>query len=123
VYTKHDREAARTRRHLRVRRRVTGTPARPRLCVYRSLRHITAQVIDDTAGRTLAAASTQDPEAVTRIAGSRSTAGAAAVVGELVATRALAAGVSKVVFDRGGYLYHGRVAALADAARKAGLEL
>jgi large subunit ribosomal protein L18 len=106
-----------------VRRRVTGTPARPRLCVYRSLRHITAQVIDDTAGRTLAAASTQDPEAVSRIGTSRATAGAAAVVGELVAARALAAGVSKVVFDRGGYLYHGRVAALAEAARKAGLEL
>ena len=123
MYTKHDREAARTRRHLRVRRRVTGTPARPRLCVYRSLRHITAQVIADTTRRTLAAASTQDPEAVSRIGASRATAGAAAVVGELVAARALAAGVSKVVFDRGGYLYHGRVAALDEAARKAGLEL
>ena len=123
MYTKHDREAARTRRHQRVRRRVTGTAARPRLCVHRSLRHITAQVIDDTAGRTLAAASTQDAEVAGRISGSRSTAGAAAVVGELVATRALAQGVSRVVFDRGGYLYHGRVAALAEAARKAGLEL
>jgi large subunit ribosomal protein L18 len=123
MFTKHDREAARTRRHQRVRRRVTGTAARPRLCVYRSLRHITAQVIDDSAGRTLAAASTQDKEAVARIGGSRAGAGAAAVVGELVATRALAQGVTQVVFDRGGYLYHGRVAALAEAARKAGLEL
>jgi large subunit ribosomal protein L18 len=123
MYTKHDREAARTRRHLRVRRRVEGTAARPRLCVHRSLRHIAAQVIDDTEGRTLAAASTLDPEAVSRISGSRATSGAAAVVGELVAARALAQGVSKVVFDRGGYLYHGRVAALAEAARKAGLEL
>jgi large subunit ribosomal protein L18 len=123
MYTKHDREAARTRRHRRVRRRITGTAARPRLCVHRSLRHITAQVIDDTAGRTLAAASTQDKEAVARIAGSGAGAGAAAVVGELIATRALAQGVTQVVFDRGGYLYHGRVAALAEAARKAGLEL
>jgi large subunit ribosomal protein L18 len=123
MYTKHDREAARTRRHLRVRRRVSGTAARPRLCVHRSLRHITAQVIDDTVGRTLAAASTLDAEAVSRISGSRGTAGAAAVVGELIAARALARGVSQVVFDRGGYLYHGRVAALAEAARKAGLEL
>ena len=123
MYTKHDREAARTRRHRRVRRRVTGTAARPRLCVHRSLRHITAQVIDDTVGCTLAAASTQDAEAVSRISGGRATAVAAAVVGELVAVRALARGVSQVVFDRGGYLYHGRVAALAEAARKAGLEL
>jgi len=123
MYTKHDREAARTRRHQRVRRRVSGTAARPRLCVHRSLHHISAQVIDDTAGRTLAAASTQDAEVAGRVSGSRSTAGAAAVVGEVVAARALAQGVSQVVFDRGGYLYHGRVAALAEAARKAGLEL
>ena len=123
MYSKHDREAARQRRHRRVRRRVAGTSARPRLCVHRSLRHITAQVIDDTEGRTLAAASTQETEAAGRIGAGRATATAAAVVGEMIATRALALGVSQVVFDRGGYLYHGRIAALADAARKAGLEL
>ena len=122
MYTKHDREEARLRRHRRVRKNVTGTAARPRLCVHRSLRHISAQVIDDSAGRTLAAASTLEPEAVARIAGSRSTAAAAQVVGELVAGRLIKTGVSKVVFDRGGYLYHGRVAALAEAARKAGLD-
>ena len=122
MYTKHDREQARTRRHRRVRKHVAGTAARPRLCVHRSLRHISAQVIDDDAGRTLAAASTLEPAAAARIAGSRSTSAAAQVVGELVAGRLLAAGVSKVVFDRGGYLYHGRVAALAEAARKAGLD-
>jgi large subunit ribosomal protein L18 len=122
MYTKHDREGARQRRHRRVRRRVTGTASRPRLCVHRSLRHITAQVIDDTAGRTLAAASTLEPDAVARIEGSRAGVAAAAVVGELVAGRLLALGVSQVVFDRGGYLYHGRVASLAEAARKAGLD-
>jgi large subunit ribosomal protein L18 len=122
MYTKHDRETARLRRHRRVRKHVEGTPARPRLAVHRSLRHISAQVIDDSAGCTLAAASTLDQEAVARIGGSRATAAAAAVVGELIAARLLATGVSQVVFDRGGYLYHGRVAALAEAARKAGLD-
>jgi large subunit ribosomal protein L18 len=122
MHTKHDREAARNRRHRRVRKHVEGTAARPRLCVHRSLRHISAQVIDDAAGRTLAAASTLEPEAAARITGSRAGAQAAAVVGELVAGRLLAAGVRQVVFDRGGYLYHGRVAALAQAARAAGLD-
>ena len=122
MYTKHDSEAARARRHRRVRKHVSGTPARPRLCVHRSLRHISAQVIDDSVGRTLAAASTLEPDAAKRIKGRGATAGAAAVVGELVAGRLLSAGFSRVVFDRGGYLYHGRVAALAEAARKAGLE-
>ncbi len=109
---------ARLRRHHRVRKNVEGTPGRPRLAVFRSNRHIVAQVIDDTSGRTLAAASSH--EAALR-AGS-SNLGGAAKVGALVAERATAAGVSKVVFDRGGYRYHGRVAALADAAREAGLE-
>jgi large subunit ribosomal protein L18 len=122
MYTKHDRETARLRRHRRVRKHVTGTPQRPRLCVHRSLRHISAQVIDDSAGRTLAAASTQDPEARGRLGKARADAQAAQVVGELVATRLLQTGVSRVVFDRGGYLYHGRVAALAQAARQAGLD-
>jgi large subunit ribosomal protein L18 len=111
------------RRHARVRRKVAGTPERPRLAVSRSLRHISAQVIDDTSGRTLAAASTADKEL--RDAAGRSGGGnvnAAQAVGRLVASRAKAAGVDRVVFDRGGFAYHGRVAALADAAREAGLE-
>ena len=109
----------RTRRHRRVRKKVTGTTARPRLAVFRSNRHIVAQVIDDEAGRTLAAASTV--EKALRSAGTGNKVGAAAV-GRLVAERARAAGVQRVVFDRGGFRYHGRVAALADAAREAGLE-
>jgi large subunit ribosomal protein L18 len=109
--------AARHRRHRRVRRRVTGTVERPRLAVYRSNRGIAAQLIDDVAGRTLAAASHQDKT----VAG-KSRAEAPAAVGKLVAERARDAGVASVVFDRGGYLYHGRVKALADAARENGLE-
>jgi large subunit ribosomal protein L18 len=111
---------ARQRRHRRVRKRVSGTPERPRLAVFRSNRHITAQVIDDVAGRTLAAASTVEAELRSGATGNKS---AAATVGRLVAERARAAGVERVVFDRGGFLYHGRVAAVADAAREAGLEL
>ncbi len=119
-----DRERAlRRRRHTRVRRKVSGTPERPRLAVNRSLRHVTAQVIDDSSGRTLAAASTSDRELRAVLAGrSGGNVSAAEAVGRLVATRAKAAGVSKVVFDRGGFKYHGRVAALADAARSEGLE-
>jgi large subunit ribosomal protein L18 len=119
-----DRERAlRQRRHTRVRRKVSGTPERPRLAVNRSLRHITAQVIDDSSGRTLAAASTSDRELAAVLAGkSGGNVSAAEAVGRLVATRAKAVGVSKVVFDRGGFKYHGRVAALADAARSEGLE-
>ncbi|MGH9103255.1 MAG: 50S ribosomal protein L18 [Acidimicrobiales bacterium] len=110
----------RRRRHARVRSLVQGSAERPRLAVFRSNRHIIAQVIDDGAGRTLAAASTLEPELRATATGN---AAAAAAVGRLVADRAIAAGVSRVVFDRGGFLYHGRVAALADAAREAGLEL
>jgi len=110
----------RSRRHGRVRKKVVGTPARPRLAVFRSSAHITAQVIDDTAGRTVAAAATV--EADIKAAGPTGNKVAAATVGRLVAERAKAAGVTQVVFDRGGFLYHGRVAALADAAREAGLE-
>ncbi len=113
----------RKRRHTRVRRKVSGTPERPRLAVNRSLRHITAQVIDDSSGRTLAAASTSDRELrAVRAGGSGGNVSAAEAVGRLVATRAKAAGVRRVVFDRGGFKYHGRVAALADAARGEGLE-
>jgi large subunit ribosomal protein L18 len=113
------REQARTRRHRRVRKKVTGTTQKPRLAVFRSTRHIVAQVIDDTAGRTLAAASTYEPDLRGGATGNKD---AAARVGRLLADRALGAGVSQVVFDRGGFLYHGRVAALADAAREAGLK-
>jgi large subunit ribosomal protein L18 len=111
---------ARERRHRRVRKRVRGTAERPRLAVFRSNRHVTAQVIDDVAGRTLAAASTVEADLRAGPTGNTS---AAANVGRLVAERAKAAGVERVVFDRGGFLYHGRVAAVADAAREAGLEL
>ena len=110
---------ARLRRHRRVRKKVTGTGERPRLAVFRSNRHVVAQVIDDETGRTLAAASSVEKDLRSANAGNK--AGATAV-GRLVAERAKAAGVSRVVFDRGGFRYHGRVAALADAAREAGLE-
>jgi large subunit ribosomal protein L18 len=112
---------ARQRRHARVRRRVSGTPDRPRLCVFRSLRHIQAQVIDDINGHTLAAASTLDGEVRSQFDGKDKSA-QAALVGEVIAKRALDAGITRIVFDRGGYKYHGRVKRLADAARKAGLE-
>ena len=122
MFTKHDRRTARDKRHRRVRRRVAGVETRPRLAVFRSLHHITAQVIDDTQGRTLAAASTTEGALKGTLKGHTANAGAAAAVGRAIAQRAVAAGVSTVVFDRGGYLYHGRVKALADAAREAGLE-
>jgi large subunit ribosomal protein L18 len=113
------RREARIRRHRRVRRKVRGTATRPRLVVFRSNRYIYAQVIDDDAGHTLAAASSLEPGLRDRTL----TVETAAEVGRLVAERAKAAGVGAVVFDRGGYRYHGRVKALADAAREAGLEL
>ena len=110
----------RVRVHQRIRHRVHGTQERPRLAVFRSARHISVQVIDDATGRTLASAATV--EKAVREAGGTGNMSAAASVGRLVAERARAAGVSQVVFDRGGFLYHGRIAALADAAREAGLE-
>ncbi len=112
---------ARKRRHARVRARITGTAERPRLNVFRSLEHIYAQVIDDTAGHTLAAASTIDRDLREKIEG-KTKSEAAKLVGALVAERAQKVGIKKVVFDRGGYRYHGRVKALAEAAREAGLE-
>lgn len=122
MIVKQDRAKARKTRQLRVRKTVHGTPERPRLNVFRSNQNIYAQVIDDTIGRTLASASTLDPEVKGRLEANGGTMDAAKIVGEVVAKRAQAAGVTKVVFDRAGYLYHGRVAALAEAAREAGLE-
>ena len=123
MHTKFDRRAARDRRHRRVRKSVHGAPARPRLAVFRSLNHISAQHIDDSAGHTLAAASTHDADIRKELGGKgNATSSGAQVVGRVIAERARGAGVVKVVFDRGGYLYHGRVKALADAARQAGLE-
>ena len=116
--TRGDKSLARTRRHLRVRKKVAGTAERPRLVVTRSSRHLVAQIVDDGAGRTLASASTMD--AAIRGADGDKTA-KARQVGELIARRATEAGVSAVVFDRGGNRYHGRVAALADGARESGL--
>jgi large subunit ribosomal protein L18 len=113
------RTAARRKRHSSIRLRMEGTDSRPRLAVFRSLNHIYAQVIDDTSGRTLAAASTVEKE----LRGSSSTKSAdAAVVGRLIAERAKQAGVERVVFDRAGFRYHGRIKSLADAAREAGLD-
>jgi large subunit ribosomal protein L18 len=112
---------ARIRRHARVRSKVEGTTERPRLSVFRSLSHIYAQVIDDTKGVTLASASTVDPEISGKIDG-KAKKSQAEIVGEAVAKRAMEKGIQQVVFDRGGYQYIGRVQALADAARKAGLK-
>ncbi len=109
------------RRHQRIRRKIQGTSERPRLAIFRSLNHIYAQVIDDVAQHTLASASTLDPEVKGAIANGANRE-ASAVVGQIVAQRAKDQGISQVVFDRGGKLYHGRVQALADAAREAGLE-
>jgi large subunit ribosomal protein L18 len=119
MLTKHDRRAARDRRHRRVRRNVAGSPVRPRLAVFRSLRHISVQLVDDSAGNTLAAASTMEKDI--RGTSSGPTADAAGRVGRAIAERGRALGIEDVVFDRGGYLYHGRVRALADAAREGGL--
>jgi large subunit ribosomal protein L18 len=111
----------RQRIHRRVRRTLAGTPERPRLCVFRSLHHIYAQVVNDRDGRTLVQASSLDKDIRKQSKGGGNIA-AAKVVGKAVAERAVAAGISQVVFDRGGYKYHGRVQALADAAREAGLK-
>jgi large subunit ribosomal protein L18 len=115
------RRVARQRRHFRVRKKISGTAARPRLAVFRSNKHIVLQVIDDTTGRTLASASTVEKDL--RGAGATSNVAAATRVGAALAERAMQVGITKVVFDRGGFLYHGRVAAAAQAAREAGLEL
>ncbi|MDR7470416.1 MAG: 50S ribosomal protein L18 [Armatimonadota bacterium] len=116
-----DRNLLRKRRHLRVRQRVSGTVTRPRLVVFRSLGHIYAQVVDDGQGHTLAAASTLDPELREQVKGKRKVE-ASRLVGELIARRARERGITRVVFDRAGYAYHGRVKALAEGARAGGLE-
>ncbi len=116
-----DREKARKARHFRVRKKVTGVPEKPRLNVFRSLKHIYVQVIDDFSGKTLIAASSNDKDLKGKVK-TGSNVEAAKTVGSLIASRAIDKGIKKVVFDRGGYLYHGRVKALADAAREGGLE-
>jgi large subunit ribosomal protein L18 len=116
VLEQFDRKSARARRHRRVRVRVGGTAQRPRLSVYRSLHHLYAQLIDDSAGRTLAAASTVNLKT------GKNDLSAAQAVGRAIAGKAKEAGLTAVVFDRGGFLYHGRIKALAEAAREAGLE-
>ena len=116
-----DRNVSRRRRHLRIRQTVRGSAGRPRLAVFRSLAHIYVQVIDDERQRTLAAASSRDPEIRAEVANAKK-AEAGRLVGQLIARRAQAQGVRRVVFDRGGFLYHGRVRALADGAREGGLE-
>ena len=116
-----DRNQTRQRRHVRIRRTVRGLPARPRLSVFRSLNHIYAQVVDDTQGVTVAAVSSRDPD-LRETAKGKKKADVSALVGETIAKRAKDKGITQVVFDRCGYLYHGRVKALADGARKAGLQ-
>ncbi|MBN4925220.1 50S ribosomal protein L18 [Hoyosella rhizosphaerae] len=113
------RRISRARRHFRLRKKVSGSPERPRLAVHRSSRHIHVQLIDDIAGRTLASASTMEPD-VQAVEGDKKA--LSAKVGTLIAERAIEAGINAVVFDRGGYTYHGRIAALADAAREGGLK-
>jgi len=115
------KDEARRRVHIRIRTRLSGRAQTPRLTVYRSLNHIYAQIVDDTRGQTLVSASTRDKEVRTTLKSGGNVA-AAKVVGQALAKRATAAGIARVVFDRGGYAYHGRVKALADAAREAGLK-
>ena len=119
MFKKVDRKARRQKKHYRVRRNISGTPEYPRLAVYRSAKHIYAQIIDDTKGHTLVAASTLDADLKESWGGNVE---AAKAVGKLLAERALTKGIKGVVFDRGGLLYHGRVAALAEGAREGGLE-
>ncbi len=113
------KDEIRQRVHRRIRRKMKGSAERPRLNVFRSLKHIYAQVIDDAQGKTIASANTAEKGGTVKVGGNVA---AAKAIGKLVAERAVKAGVKKVVFDRGGYIYHGRIKALADAAREAGLE-
>ena len=118
---KPSRQKAREKRHYRLRNTLSGTPAKPRLAVFRSNRHMYAQIIDDVAGNTLVCASTMD-KSIAESLKYTSNVDAAKAVGKAIAERAVAAGISTVVFDRGGHIYHGKVQALADAAREAGLQ-
>ena len=122
MFHRPKRREATIRRHIRLRKRVSGTAERPRLSVYRSLHHIYAQIIDDTKGHTLVTASTVEPELQQQLKNKGGNIEAAKVVGNFIAKKALEKGINKVVFDRGGQIYHGRVKALADAAREGGLE-
>ncbi|AEA34317.1 50S ribosomal protein L18 [Hippea maritima] len=115
-----DRKKERQRRKVRIKYKIRGTAERPRLCVYKSLKHIYAQIIDDESGRTIVSASTLDLDLRDKVKGSNIT--SAKVVGEAIAKKALEKGIEKVVFDRNGYIYHGKVKALADSARAAGLK-
>jgi large subunit ribosomal protein L18 len=121
VSRQNPRVAARLKRKMRVRKKINGSSERPRLCVFRSSKHIYAQIIDDTKGATLVAASTLAPE-YKQMEAAKGKIGNAQKVGALLAQKAKAKGISKVVFDRNGYIYHGRIRALADAAREAGLD-
>ncbi|TLM98129.1 50S ribosomal protein L18 [bacterium] len=120
MFKQVNRKAEKQKRRLRVRKKVSGTPERPRLCIYRSLNHIYAQIIDDTQGVTLISASTMETELKGQAGGGDI--GAAQAVGKVVAQKAVEKGIKQVVFDRGGNIYHGRIKALADAAREAGLD-
>lgn len=122
MISRPDRKASRLRRHYRIRRNLSGTPERPRLAVFRSVNHIYAQIIDDRNGRTLVAASTLDKDIKAALGGNGGNIAAAKEVGHAIAKRAIEKGIKQVVFDRGGHIYHGRVAALAAAARESGLE-
>ena len=119
MYKQYNRKAVRNKKHASVRLKISGTPDCPRLAVFRSAKHIYAQIIDDVAGNTLAAASTLDASLKENYGGNKE---AAAAVGKIIAEKALEKGIKQVVFDRGGMIYHGRVKALADSAREAGLE-
>ena len=118
MVSRKDANKARLKRHKRVRAKISGTASRPRLCVYRSNAHISAQIIDDVAGVTLVSASTHETE----FEGNCGNKAAAKLVGKMIGERAIAKGITEVVFDRGGYLYHGRVSELADGARESGLK-
>ena len=121
MFNKRDRNEVRKIRHERVRKKISGTPERPRLCVFRSNKHIYAQIIDDVAGNTLVAASTVEKEIAAQL-GECDKKGEARIVGKIIAERAINAGIKEVVFDRGGYIYTGRVAELAAGAREGGLD-
>ena len=119
MFNKDNRGEARVRRHIRVRRKVSGTAERPRLAVFRSEKNIYAQIIDDVAGNTLVSASSKDKDFTAKLGSNKE---AAKLVGELIANKAIEKGIKEVVFDRGGYVYHGRIQELAEGARTAGLE-
>ena len=122
MYKRPQRNEARLRRHVRLRKKVSGTAERPRLSVFRSLHHIYAQIIDDIQGVTLVSASTVEPEIRQKVSGKGGNIEAAKIIGAAIAQKALEKGIKQVVFDRGGQIYHGRVKALASAARESGLE-